>query len=164
MLGETFLKIAEDDSYTFDAGDKGLFIIRDNILLYNNGVSLDQFAIVSFKSTLVESLGFVLDDLSINPSTLNTLSGVSEIDGNSSLVDVLVQLGANIPSKFTSTYASDTTHIIEHNLDSQNIHVTIFNDSNNVIINDATVQVLDLNRLAVTLSSPQPIRVLVTSY
>lgn len=164
VLGETKIKIIVDDSYTFDPEDVGLLIVQSGDLFFNDGTELRRFTLEGFKATLSASLGFVLSDLSINPSTLNALENVSGLDGNSSLLDALSQLDSAIPTKFVSTYASDTVHDITHNLDSEDVHVTLFNDSNNTIISSSTIEVLDSNNIRVTLSGSQPLRVLVTAY
>ena len=164
VLGSTKIKIIEDDSYVFDAADVGLLVIQSGVLYFNDGSSLREFTLEDFKATLSNSLGFVLSDLSIDPATLNALDNVSGLDGNSSLLSALSQLDARIPTKFTTTLSASTTHTISHNLGSENLHITVYNDTNNTIINDATVQIVTINQVQITLSISTPIRVLITQY
>jgi len=164
VSGTTRIKIISDDSYVFDENDVGLLVIQSGELYFNNGSELQKFTVEGFKAILASSLGFVLDNLSINPATLNVLDNVSGIDGNSSLLDALTQIDSAIPTKFTSTYASGTVHNVNHGLNSQDVHVTIFHDSTNFIINDSVIEVVDNNNLRITLTGSSPIRVLVTAY
>lgn len=164
VKGTTKIKVLVDDSYVFNEDDIGLLVIQSGELYFNDGTELRRFTLDGFKSVLSSSLGFVLDDLSLNPSTLNALDNVSGMDGNSSLLDALTQLDSAIPTKFTSTYSSSTVHNITHNLNSQDIHVTLFNDSTNIVIDTSTIEVVDANNLRVTLANSQPLRVLVTAY
>lgn len=93
---------------SFDAANAGEFSFStsDRVLRFNDGEGLIALnTTISEDPNLKASLGsnWLNEDLSFNPVPFNALPGISGLDGNSSLFDVIDQMSALIEDTSTIT-------------------------------------------------------------
>lgn len=98
--------VASSPSFDPDKMGEFTFSLDDRVLRFNDGKRLIALnTTVSEDPNLISSLGsnWLNEDLSFNPVPFNALSGLSGLDSNSSLFDVIEQLSDLIKNVSTVT-------------------------------------------------------------